>query len=67
MNKHEVIRATITFAILLAAGIILAVSGQYLPQAYDQIVLVVMGGALVAGSLAFYLGYMFTLDRESRP
>ena len=66
MNKREVIRSTVTFAVLLFAGILLAISGRNLAAAFDQLVLVVLGGALVAGSLAFYLSHMFTLDRESR-
>jgi hypothetical protein len=65
MNKRQVIRSTVTFAVLLVAGILLAISGRNLAGTFDQLVLVVMGGALVAGSLSFYLGQMFTLDRES--
>lgn len=63
MKFQEIFRLTITFAVLTAAGIGLAVAAQWLPNAVQQMALVGMGSALVAGSLAFYLNQMFNLDR----
>ena len=66
MNAKNVFPITLTFVLLLIAGVVLAVSARLLENSMDQIILIVMGGALVSGSLAFYLNQMFTLDRESR-
>ena len=66
MNTKNVFPITLTFVLLLIAGEVLAVSARMLENTMDQIILIVMGGALVSGSLAFYLNQMFTLDRESR-
>lgn len=66
MNTKNIFPITLTFVLLLIAGVVLAVSARLLENSMDQIILIVMGGALVSGSLAFYLNQMFTLDRESR-
>ena len=55
MDKKQVIKTTVTFGVLLAAGVGLAVSARQLPDLFEQIVMVGMGSALVGGALAFYL------------
>ena len=66
MNVKTVFPITLTFALLLIVGVLMAVSARLLENSIDQIVLIGMGSALVSGSLAFYLNQMFNLDRESR-
>lgn len=65
MDKAQVFKATITFVLLLVAGLGLAVSARFLSGASEQMVMVGVGSALVGGSLAFYLNQMFNLDRDS--
>ena len=66
MNAKTVFPITLTFILLLIAGVIMAVSARLLESSLDQIILIVMGSALVSSSLAFYLNQMFTQDRETR-
>ena len=66
MNAKTVFPLTLTFVLLLIAGVTMAVFARLLENSIDQIILIVMGSALVSGSLAFYLNQMFSLDRESR-
>lgn len=66
MKVQDTFRLTITFAVLTAAGVSLAIAAQWLPEAVQQMALVGMGCALVAGSLAFYLNQMFNLDRRTK-
>ncbi len=65
MDKEQVIKTTITFVVLLVAGIALAVSSRFLQQPIEQMVMVGVGSALIGGSLAFYLNQMFNLNRET--
>ena len=64
MNKQSLLKAIITFAVLVAGGIVLSVVGVSNTSGGDQIVVSTMGSALVGGSLAFFLIEMFRLDRE---
>jgi len=64
MNKQSLVKAIITFAVLVAGGIVLSVVGSSNTSGGDQIVMAAMGSALVGGSLAFFLIEMFRLDRE---
>jgi hypothetical protein len=64
MNKEFPVKAIITFAVLVAAGAIVAATGDKFVTGYDQIVLANMGCAIVGGSLAFFLIEMFRWDRE---
>lgn len=66
MNKEQVFKTTITFVLLLFAGIGLAVSARLLQQPVEQIVMVGVGSALIGGSLAFFLNQMFNLDRYTQ-
>ena len=66
MNKQSLVKAVITFAILVAGGVVLSVVGAKNLSGGDQMVVVTMGSALVGGSLAFFLVEMFRLDRESK-
>lgn len=66
MKSQELIKLTITFVLLSVAGIGMVVSAQLLPEAFQQMALVGIGSALVAGSLAFYLNQMFNLDRRAK-
>ena len=64
MKKQFPVKAVITFVVLVVAGAILsATAGNYLSGG-DQIVVTTMGGAVVGGSLAFFLIEMFRWDRE---
>ena len=65
MKFQDIFKLTITFVLLTAAGIGMVVAGQLLPEAFQQMALVGIGSALVAGSLAFYLNQMFNLDRSN--
>jgi hypothetical protein len=65
MDKKQVFKTTVTFVMLLIAGVGLAVSARVMQQPLEQMVLVGIGSALVGGALAFYLNQMFNLDRET--
>ena len=62
MKSQAVFKVTVTFVVLTAAGIGMVIAAQLLPEAFQQMALVAVGSALVAGSLAFYLNQMFNLD-----
>lgn len=64
MNKYEITRVTIVFAILTMVGVGLAAGSTNMPDAHSQQVLVSMGSALVGGALAFFLVRMFDLNRR---
>lgn len=66
MKTQEIFKLTVTFVLLLAAGVAMAVAARLLPDTFEQVVLVGMGSALVSGSLAFYLNQMFNLNRKSQ-
>jgi hypothetical protein len=59
----RLIRPTIVFAALVTGGTVMALLGRDL-AAHDQLVLVAFGAALVAGSLAAFLGSARTLLHE---
>ena len=66
MNAKTIFPITLIFALLVIAGVSLAVSARLLSDLLDQIVLIGIGSALVSGALAFYLNQMFHLDREAK-
>ncbi len=66
MKTQEIFKLTVTFVLLLAAGVAMAVAARLLPDTFEQVVLVGMGSALVSGSLAFYLNQMFNLNRKNQ-
>ena len=66
MNKEFPVKAIITFAVLVAAGVIVAVTGGRLATGNDQMVLANMGSAIVGGSVAFFLIEMFRWDRKRK-
>ena len=61
------IRAIIVFAVLAAAGIVLAAMSTNIVNGPQQGVLSDIGSALFAGSLAFFLVEMFRWARERKP
>ena len=66
MKSQDIFKLTITFVLLTAAGVGIVVAAKLLPETFQQIALVGIGSALVAGSLSFYLNQMFNLDRRSK-
>ena len=66
MKVQDTFRLTITFAVLTAAGVGLAIAAHWFAEDVQQMALVGMGSALVAGSLAFYLNQMFNLNRPAK-
>jgi|WetSurMetagenome_2_1015567.scaffolds.fasta_scaffold655775_2 hypothetical protein len=63
MNKLP-IRAFIIFATLAATGVVLASISGNIFYGFQQLVMLNIGSALFAGSLAFFLLEMFRWDRE---
>jgi hypothetical protein len=59
--KSLLTRTIIVFAALAAAGIIVAVSAQLVPEGLQQMILVALGSALFGASLSFFLVRMFSL------
>ena len=66
MKSQDIFKLTITFVLLTAAGVGIVVAAKLLPETFQQIALVGIGSALVAGSLSFYLNQMFNLDRRAQ-
>ena len=60
-TKNLVIRTVVTFAVLAAAGIGVAVSGGSMVEAFDRTVMIAMGSAMFGASLTFFLVRMFGL------
>ena len=54
-------RTVIVFAALAAAGIILAVSSQFVRSALEQTIMVGLGSAMFGASLCFFLVKLFSL------
>jgi len=63
MKNQNIFKVTITFGLLTLAGIVMVILAQQLTVTMQQMALVGVGSALVAGSLAFFLNQMFNLDR----
>jgi len=63
MKNQNIFKVTITFGLLTLAGIVMVILAQLLTVTMQQMALVGIGSALVAGSLAFFLNQMFNLDR----
>jgi len=64
MDKNSVVKVSVTFALLLVAGVCLGVFARQVDDLATQMLLIGIGCALVGGSLAFYLNQMFTLERQ---
>ncbi len=60
-TKNLVIRTVVTFAVLAAAGIGVAVSSRSMVEAFDRTVMIAMGSAMFGASLTFFLVRMFGL------
>jgi len=60
-TKILIVRTTVTFAALSAAGIGIALGARNLANPFDQIVLIAVGCAIFAASLAFFLVRIFSL------
>ena len=54
---------TLVFAVLAAAGIVVAVAAPTLVATSDAPAVTAIGGAMFGGSLAFYLSEMFHWER----
>ena len=64
MDKNNVVKVSVTFALLLVAGVCLGVFARQVDDLASQMLLIGIGCALVGGSLAFYLNQMFNLERQ---
>ena len=62
--KQQITRTAITFAVLSAAGISVAVAAQLVPQVFAQTVLIAIGSAIFGAALAFFLVRMFALNEK---
>jgi hypothetical protein len=60
-TKNLIVRTTVTFAALAAAGIGMAVRARGLADGFDQTVLVAVGSAMFGAALAFFLVRVFSL------
>jgi len=60
-TKQQLTRTIVTFVALSIAGISVALSAQFVPNALDQTVMVTIGGALFGAGLAFFLMQIFML------
>jgi hypothetical protein len=62
MDSKTLIRRTvIVFAALAVAGIIVAVSSQFVKDTLDQTIMVALGSAIFGASLSFFLVRLFSL------
>jgi hypothetical protein len=64
---NRLIRPTIVLVALVIGGALMALAGRDLASVHDRLVLVAFGAALVAGSLAAFLGVAFELARGTAP
>jgi hypothetical protein len=60
-TKSLLTRTVIVFAALAAAGIVVAVSAQFVADSLEQTIMVALGSALFGASLAFFLVRLFSL------
>lgn len=60
-NKSLLTRTVIVFAALAAAGIVVAVSAQFVADSLEQTIMVALGSALFGASLSFFLVRLFSL------
>ncbi|MGD2163150.1 MAG: hypothetical protein PVI81_03270 [Anaerolineales bacterium] len=64
MNDKLILKATIVFAWLFAAGVaMIIVAFRMVPEDLQR-VLIPVGSAIVGGALAFYLVEMFAIERN---
>ena len=54
-TKQRIVRTTALFAALTFAGVTVAVTAQFVPNAFAQTVLVAIGSAVFGAGLAFFL------------
>jgi hypothetical protein len=62
MNS-SITKATIVFAVLFTAGVVMVVAPFRLATGDLHQVLIPVGSALIGGALGFYLVEMFAIDR----
>lgn len=60
-TKSLLTRTVIVFAALAAAGIVVAVSAQFVADSLEQTIMVALGSALFGASLSFFLVRLFSL------
>ena len=60
-TKTLLTRTIVTFAVLAAAGIGMALGARNLASPFDQTVLIAVGVAIFGASLAFFLVRVFSL------
>jgi hypothetical protein len=60
-TKTLLARTVIVFAALAAAGIVVAVSAQFVADSLEQTIMVALGSALFGASLSFFLVRLFSL------
>jgi len=60
-TKNLITRTVVTFAVLAAAGIGVAVSGKFMADLFDQSVMVAIGSAIFGAALAFFLVRIFSI------
>ncbi len=64
MKSNLIIKATIVFAVLFAAGVGMVVIAFRMGPEDLQRVLIPIGSAIVGGALAFYLVELFAIERS---
>ena len=60
-TKSSLARTVIVFAALAAAGVVVAVSAQLVPDTLEQTIMVALGSAMFGASLCFFLVRFFSL------
>jgi len=63
-TKQQLTHTTATFVALSIAGISVAVSAHFVPDALDQTVMVAIGSAIFGAGLAFFLMRIFILAEK---
>lgn len=63
-TKTLITRTVVTFALLTAAGILMAVGAKTMPAGADQTILISVGSALFGAALAFFLVRIFSITER---
>jgi len=62
MNTNKLVtRTAIVFAALCIAGISVAVSAQFVMEAFDKTIMIAIGSAIFGAGLTFFLTRIFAL------
>lgn len=59
--KTLISRTVVTFVALAIAGVVVAVSAQFVKDAFDRTIMVALGSAMFGASLSFFLVKLFSL------